>query len=105
MTSEVPLTSYGPGVFSDEEFEKASQEVVNPDLSGFEFFVESHGTKIYRNYKEVREVLGGQGRGGEGGCIAAIVIPISCAHVVYSLIPFHCLINNSLIIGGRGLVK
>ena len=51
--------SYGPGVFSAEEFEKAAQEVVNPDLSDYEFFVESHGTKIYRHYREVR---------GKGSC-------------------------------------
>ena len=45
--------SYGPGVFTDEEFEKAAKEVIDPDLDGWEFFVESHGTKIYRKYKEV----------------------------------------------------
>ena len=46
--------SYGPGAFSEEEFQEAAKEVVDPDLSGYEFFVESHGTKIYRHYKEVR---------------------------------------------------
>lgn len=45
--------SYGPGAFTDAEFEEAAKEVVNPDLQDYEFFVESHGTKIYRHYKEV----------------------------------------------------
>lgn len=45
--------SHGPGVFTDEEFEKVAREVVSPDLNGFEFFVESHGTKFYRKYREV----------------------------------------------------
>ena len=45
--------SHGPGVFTDEEFEKVACEVVSPDLNGFEFFVESHGTKFYRKYREV----------------------------------------------------
>ena len=45
--------SHGPGVFTDEEFEKVAHEVVSPDLAGFEFFVESHGTKFYRKYREV----------------------------------------------------
>ena len=45
--------SYGPGAFTEEEFEKAANEIVNPDLTGYEFFVESHGTKIYRHYREV----------------------------------------------------
>ena len=45
--------SYGPGAFTEYEFEDAAREVVNPDLTNYEFFVESHGTKIYRHYKEV----------------------------------------------------
>lgn len=45
--------SYGPGAFTEEEFREAGKQVVNPDLSGYEFFVESHGTKIYRHYREV----------------------------------------------------
>lgn len=45
--------SYGPGAFSAAEFLEAAKEVVNPDLSGYEFFVESHGTKIYRHFREV----------------------------------------------------
>ena len=47
--------SHDPGVFTDEEFEKVAREVVSPDLTGFEFFVESHGTKFYRKYREVLE--------------------------------------------------
>ena len=50
--------SHGPGVFTDEEFERAAAEVTNPDLTDYEFFVESHGTKIYRHYKEVRGLEG-----------------------------------------------
>ena len=46
--------SHGPGVFTQQEFEEAAKEVVNPDLTGYEFFVESHGTTIYRHYREVR---------------------------------------------------
>ena len=45
--------SYGPGVFTDEEFERAGKEVVEPELDGWEFYVESMNTKIYRKYKEV----------------------------------------------------
>lgn len=48
--------SYGPGTFTEEEFEEAAKEVVNPDLTDYEFFVESHGTKIYRHYKEVYSI-------------------------------------------------
>ena len=39
--------------FTDEEFEEAAREVANPDLIDYEFFVESHGTKIHRHYIEV----------------------------------------------------
>ena len=45
--------SHGPGVFTDEQFEQVARQVVSPDLEGFEYFVESHGTKFYRKYKEV----------------------------------------------------
>ena len=45
--------SIGAGVFTDEDFERAAKEVLDPDINGWEFFVESRGTKIYRNYKEV----------------------------------------------------
>lgn len=53
------LMTYGPGVFPDEEFEKAAKELAEPDLVGWEFFVESHGTKIFRKYKEVGWRLAG----------------------------------------------
>lgn len=44
---------HGPGVFTQEEFEKAARQVVSPDISEFEYFIESHGTKFYRKYREV----------------------------------------------------
>ena len=47
------LFSVGPGVFTDEEFERAVAEIAKPDLEGWEFFIESMNTKIYRKYKEV----------------------------------------------------
>lgn len=50
------LFSVGPCVFTDEEFARAVGEITTPDLEGWEFFVESMGTKIYRKYKEVRVV-------------------------------------------------
>ncbi len=53
MAAITTQLSYGPGVFTDEEFEKAARELGEPDLVGWEFFVESHNTKIYRKYKEV----------------------------------------------------
>lgn len=50
---EVPVgLQFGPGTFTDAEFLEAAKEVVNPDLTDYEFFVESHGTKIYRHYRE-----------------------------------------------------
>ena len=49
--------SIGAGVFTDEDFERAAKEVLEPDINGWEFFVESRGTKIYRNYKEVGIML------------------------------------------------
>ena len=45
--------SYGPGVFTDEEFLKAAKELNEPDLNGWEFLVECMNTKIYRHYIEV----------------------------------------------------
>lgn len=45
--------SVGPGVFTDDDFARAVSEINTPDLEGWEFFVESLGTKIYRKYKEV----------------------------------------------------
>ena len=47
------LFSVGPGVFTDEDFERAVNEIDKPDLDGWEFFIESMNTKIYRKYKEV----------------------------------------------------
>ena len=47
------LFSVGPGVFTDEDFERAVNEIDKPDLEGWEFFIESMNTKIYRKYKEV----------------------------------------------------
>ena len=46
-------TSYGNGVFSDDEFESVAQEVVHPQLSDYEEFVKSHGITFYRKYIEV----------------------------------------------------
>lgn len=48
------LFSVGPGVFTDEEFARAVREISEPDLEGWEMFVETMGTTIYRKYKEVR---------------------------------------------------
>lgn len=45
--------SFGPGMFSDDDFHRVAHEVVEPLLDDFEEFVESHGTKFYRKYKEV----------------------------------------------------
>ena len=39
--------------FSDEEFKKAARELPNPDLEGYEFFLESSNIKFYRRYREV----------------------------------------------------
>lgn len=47
------LFSVGPGVFTDEEFAQAAGEISVPDLEGWEMFVESMGTTVYRKYKEV----------------------------------------------------
>ena len=47
------LFSVGPGVFTDEEFASAVGELASPELEGWEFFVETMGTKIYRKYREV----------------------------------------------------
>ena len=41
------------GLFKDEEFVAAARQVQNPDLEGWEFFVESMGVKVHRRYKEV----------------------------------------------------
>ena len=47
------LFSVGPGVFTEEDFARAVRDIASPDLEGWEFLVESMGTKIYRKYKEV----------------------------------------------------
>ena len=39
--------------FSDDEFNAAAKDAEYPDLDGWEFFVESHGVKIYRLYCSV----------------------------------------------------
>ena len=47
------LFSVGPGAFTEEEFARAVAEIGTPDLEGWELFVQSMGTKIYRKYREV----------------------------------------------------
>ncbi|KAJ8036397.1 Phosphatidylcholine transfer protein [Holothuria leucospilota] len=39
-------------MFSDAEFEEACASLENPNFEGWEFFVESKGVTIYRNYRE-----------------------------------------------------
>ena len=39
--------------FCDEEFLKVCKELDEPQVDGWEFFVESHGVTIYRLYDEV----------------------------------------------------
>jgi hypothetical protein len=39
--------------YSDAEFLNTCKELENPDVEGWEFFVESHGVTIYRLYNEV----------------------------------------------------
>ena len=53
VSAEAKTTSYGNGVFTDDEFESVAQEVVSPQLSDYEEFVESHGITFYRKYIEV----------------------------------------------------
>ncbi|XP_022106170.1 phosphatidylcholine transfer protein-like [Acanthaster planci] len=38
--------------FRDDEFEEACRELENPEISEYEFFVESAGVQIYRKYRE-----------------------------------------------------
>lgn len=40
-------------VFKDSEFELACKELEEPQTDGWEFFTESHGVTIYRQYNEV----------------------------------------------------
>ena len=44
-------------VFSGEQFKKACNELDKPDVEGYDFFTESHGVKIYRQYNEVRAII------------------------------------------------
>ena len=41
-------------LFPDEEFERICQSLDTPDVEDYEFFVESHDVKIYRQYNEVK---------------------------------------------------
>ena len=40
--------------FNEREFQEACKQLDNPNVSEYEFFVESMGVKIYRKYNEVR---------------------------------------------------
>ncbi len=42
--------------FTGEEFDEACFELDNPNISDYEFFVESSGVQIYRKYQEVNSV-------------------------------------------------
>ena len=48
--------AFSNDVFRDEEFERVAQEVVEPDLNGWDFFVESQGFRIYRRYEAVSQI-------------------------------------------------
>jgi len=39
--------------YDSKDFAAALKESLSPDLSSWEFFVESHGLSIYRLYKQV----------------------------------------------------
>ncbi|XP_077996931.1 LOW QUALITY PROTEIN: phosphatidylcholine transfer protein-like [Glandiceps talaboti] len=39
-------------MFTELQFSEACQDLENPNLEGYDFFVESHGVKIYRMYRE-----------------------------------------------------
>ena len=67
------LFSVGPGVFTDEEFERAVAEIAKPDLEGWEFFFESMNTKIYRKYKEVCRCLVTYTIHSSGGALTGMV--------------------------------
>jgi hypothetical protein len=43
--------------FTDQEFTEACSELDNPDVVGWELFVETHGVKIYRQYDTVNSVV------------------------------------------------
>ncbi|XP_059142446.1 phosphatidylcholine transfer protein-like isoform X2 [Physella acuta] len=40
------------GLFPDDDFNRAIDELDKPDVDGWEFFVESHGVTIYRLFNE-----------------------------------------------------
>ena len=44
-------------MFVDSEFVEACAELDNPDVAEWEFFTESHGVKIYRQYNEVNKYI------------------------------------------------
>ena len=39
--------------YQERDFNAALNDAQNPDLLSYEYFVESHGLKIYRSYKQV----------------------------------------------------
>ena len=41
------------GLFTDLDFSNTIHELDNQDVSGWEFFVETHGTTIYRQLNKV----------------------------------------------------
>ena len=46
-----------PGAFTDDEFESCAKEIMEPDLEGWDFFLESMGFKFDRKYDEVLKLL------------------------------------------------
>ena len=44
-------------MFTDEDFRFACRELDTPDTSDWEFFVESHNIKIYRQYNQVKHIV------------------------------------------------
>ena len=52
--AELTFSSFG---FTDEQFNKTCIELENPQIEGWEFFVQSHGVTIYRKYNEVISYL------------------------------------------------
>lgn len=55
--SEVCIYAQPTGLFKDEDFLQAAKQVQNPQLEGWELFVESMGVKIYKRYIEVNHNL------------------------------------------------
>lgn len=60
MATENPpvegIYSKPTGLFTDEDFIKAAKQVQNPDIQGWELFVECMGVKMYRKYSEVNNI-------------------------------------------------